>query len=176
MFRAEKVKHVEALNQAFSETPHVILASFSKLTVNEVNELRGKVRAAGGTYQVLQNRLSKRAAQGTALEPLADKFSGPCAVARHADDPVGLAKVVSEFAKAHPTFELVAGVVDAKEVLDQEGVKTLATMPGLPELRAKLVGLINTPATSLVRLLNTPGGQVARAIDAHRAKQEGAAE
>ncbi|ANM28579.1 hypothetical protein ABI59_01550 [Acidobacteria bacterium Mor1] len=176
MLRAEKVKHVEALNESFSQTPHVILASFTKLTVNEVNELRRKVREAGGTYQVLQNRLSKRAAQGTALEHIADKFSGPCAVARHPEDPVGLAKVVSQFAKDHPSLELVAGVVDSKEVLDQEGVKTLATMPGLPELRAKLVGLLNTPATTLVRLLNTPGGQIARAIDANREKQGGAAE
>jgi hypothetical protein len=86
---------------------------------------------------------------------------------------VALAKVVSEFAKDHPALKLVACVVDAREVYGADGIKQLATLPGLNELRAQLLALINTPATQLVRLVNTPAGQVARAIDARPGKARG---
>ena len=172
MNRTEKVAVVEGLNKALSATPHVILASFRGLSVNQATELRRAVRRAGGRYRVVKNRLAKLAAPGTPLEQLVDQFAGPCAIATHDSDPVVLAKALSDFTKANPEVELLAGVVDAKEVVDAKGVKRLAGLPGLPELRAQLLSLVQTPATSLVRLLNTPGGQLARAIDARREKLE----
>jgi large subunit ribosomal protein L10 len=171
--RAEKIAVIEKMQSGFQQTPHVILASFRGLSVNQANALRRKISSVGGRYEVVKNRLAKRAAAGTPVEPLSEKFSGPCAVASHESDPVGLAKALSEFAKDNPQLELLAGVVDAKDVVDAAGVKQLASMPGLPELRAQLLALIQTPATSLVRLLNTPGGQVARVVDARRESMEG---
>ena len=170
--RTEKVAAVEDLNRMLSASPHVILATFKGLTVNQATELRRKVRQAGGEYRVLKNRLAKLAAPGTSIEPLIEQLSGPCAIATHESDPVVLAKALSEFTKANPEVELLAGVVDAKEVIDAKGVKFLAGLPGLLELRAQLLSLIQTPASSLVRLLNTPGGQVARVVDARRQKLE----
>jgi large subunit ribosomal protein L10 len=174
--RTQKVAAVERMNRDFQEFPHVILASFHGLTVNQANALRTTVRQAGGRYSVIKNRLAKLAAAGTPVEPLAEKFSGPCAVALHDENPVALAKALAEFAKENPQVELLAGLVDAKDVIDPAGVKQLATMPGLPELRAQLLSLIQTPATSLVRLLNTPGGQIARVLDARGEAQGGGAE
>ncbi len=172
MNRAEKAAFVENLGKAFREHPHVIVTRFSKLTVNESRELRRKVKEAGGRYSVIKNRLAKRAAAETPVEGLAENFTGPVAVAVHPSDPVSLAKALSDFAKDHPQVELVAGLVDARETIDEAGVKQLASLPGLDELRAKMLALFNTPATQLVRLLNPPGGQIARAIDARREKLE----
>lgn len=172
MNRAEKIKVVEELNQEFSNKPHIVLASFKGLTVNQANELRRKIGGIGGSYRVVPNRLAKRAVAGTAAEALGASISGPCAIATHADDPVALAKVIAGFAKEHPQIELLAALVDSREVVDKAGVKQLATLPSLPELQAQLLALIQTPATTLVRLLATPGTQVARVLDARREQQE----
>jgi large subunit ribosomal protein L10 len=172
VIRADKVKLVESMAEAFTKTPHVFLATFSGLKVNQVNELRSQVREAGGRYTVIKNRLAKRAAKGTPMELLAEHLTGPCALATHDSDPVLLAKVISEFNKQNPELEVLAGLLDGKEVLDQAGVKQLATLPGLPELRAQILALLQTPATSLVRLLGTPQTQLARSIDARREKLE----
>ena len=172
MIRSEKVGVVENMVEAFTKTPHVFLATFSGLKVNQANELRTKVRSVGGRYTVIKNRLAKRAAPGTPMELLADRLTGPCAVAAHESDPVVLAKVISEFGKKNPELKVLAGVVDGKDLLDEAGVKHLSTLPGLPELRAQILAMIQTPATSLVRLLGTPQSQIARAIDARREKLE----
>jgi len=161
------------MTEAFRQTPHVILANFNGLTVNQEGELRRRVSAAGGHYLVIKNRLAKRAAEGSAVGRLADRLSGPCALATHATDPIGLAKVLDNFAKDNPQLTLVAGVVDASQLLSADEVRQLATLPGLPELRAQLLALINTPATMLTRLIATPATQVARVIDARRESQGG---
>lgn len=168
MIRADKIQVVERLHEDVARTPHMFLAKFSGLSANQANELRRQVREAGGSYRVIKNRLAKRAAAGTGLEKVAEHLTGPCAVAAHETDPVGLAKVLTEFAKKNPQIEVFAGVVDAQQVVDPAGVKMLSELPGLPELRAQLLALINTPATTLVRLIATPGTQVARVIDARR--------
>ena len=173
MKREDKVAAVEQLNETFTTVPHAVLASFRGLTVNQASELRSKVRQAGGKITVIKNRLAKRAAEGTPMEPLAAHLEGPCALATHDADPVVLAKTLAEFSKDNPQLTLLAGMVEAKELIDDQGVEQLASLPGLPELRAQLLALIQTPATTLVRLLGTPGTQVARAIDANREKQEG---
>jgi large subunit ribosomal protein L10 len=141
--------------------------------VNQSSELRRRVRAVGGTYLVVKNRLARRAAVDTAVGKVESKLRGPCALVSHRSDPVVLAKVLSDFAKEHPQLELISAVVDGKDVVAGEGIKTLATLPGLPELRAQLLALVQTPATMLARLLQTPGGQVARALDARREKLSG---
>ncbi len=172
MKRAEKVAAVERMNQAFSTTKHVVLTSFRGLTVNQATELRSRVRRAGGRIQVIKNRLAKLAAAGTPMELLVDRLAGPCALATHDSDPVALAKTLAEFNKQNPELELLAGLVDAKDLLDRDGVKHLASLPGREELRAMLLSLIQTPATQLVRLLGTPASQLARVMDAHREQQE----
>jgi len=166
--RAEKIAAVERMHADFQKAPHAILAGFRGLSVNQANELRRKLDSVGGRYQVIKNRLAKRAAVGTTVEPLVSMLSGPCALALHESDPVALAKALAEFAKANPELELRGGVVDAKDLMDAGDVTYLATLPGLQELRAQLLALIQTPATSLARLLNTPGGQLARVVDARR--------
>jgi large subunit ribosomal protein L10 len=170
--RAEKISLVESLNQEFSTKPHMVLASFNGLTVNQANALRRTISGIGGSYRVIPNRLAKRAAAGTGAEGLSPSFRGPCAIATHADDPVALAKVLAGFAKENPQVEIQAGLVDAREVLDQAGIKQLATLPSLPELQAQLLAMIQTPATTLVRLLGTPGTQLARVLDARQEEQE----
>lgn len=172
MQRTEKVALVERLNRYFQETPHAVVTTFRGLSVNAANDLRSRVRSAGGHYQVVKNRLARRALVGTDAEPLAEHLTGPCAVAGHPSDPVALAKALAEFAKDNPQVELVAGVVDGRQVLDVAGVKELATMPSLPELQAKLLALLNTPGTMLLRLVNTPGSQLAQVMQA-RADQLG---
>lgn len=172
MNRAQKAAAVESMNQTFSASKHIILTSFRGLDVNQATELRSRIRRAGGRIQVVKNRLAKRAAAGTPVEVLVDKFSGPCAVATHESDPVVLAKTLAEFNKKNPQLELLAGMIDAKELLDKNGVKQLASLPGLEELRAMLLRLIQTPATQLVRVLGTPASQLARVLDARREQQE----
>ena len=173
MNRTEKAAAVAQMSETFGETPHVFLTGYRGMTVNQSSELRRRVRGAGGRYAVVKNRLARRASAGNAVEKLAGRLRGPCAVVAHQTDPVGLAKVLIDFAKDNPQLQLLAGVVDGREVVDAEGIKTLATLPGLPELRAQLLALVQTPATTLVRLLNTPGGQIARALDARREKLGG---
>ena len=172
MNRAEKTEALNRLTATFQGTPHVILTDFRGLAGSQSTELRRKIRAAGGSYRVVKNRLAKRAASGSAVEMIKDRLRGPCGLASHATDPVVLARVLTEFAKENPQLRLLAGVVDARMMLETEGIKALSTMPGLPELRAQLLGLIQTPARMLVRILNTPGGQVVQALDAWRRKLE----
>jgi large subunit ribosomal protein L10 len=170
--RQDKAELVEQMNQSLSGIPHVILTSFRGLNVNQATDLRSRIRRAGGRVRVIKNRLAKRAASGTPAEPLVEHFEGPCALATHESDPVSLAKALADFTKDNPQLELLAGIVDAKDLLDKKGVKQLAALPGLPELRAQLLSLLQTPASQLVRLLSAPGSQLARALDAHREKQE----
>ena len=169
MNRADKAAFIEELTQTFKENPHVIMTRYSGLTVNQDRELRHQVREVGGRYRVIKNRLARIAAKGSGgAEELSEQFSGPIGIAVHPDDPVSLAKALTKFAKDNPQVEVVAGVVDAKAVVDSKGVEQLSKLPGIDELRAKIVGMINTPATTLVRLLGTPGTQLARVVDARR--------
>ncbi len=176
MNRTEKAQSVSEMAEAFRRWPHVIVTNFQGLTANQAVELRRRIRAAGGTYQVVKNRLARRAAEGTAVEKVRDSLRGPRALASHTSDPVALARVLTEFAKENPQIELIAGVVDARDVVDAAGIKVLATLPGLPELRSRLLAVVQTPATLLTRVLATPARQVARAIDARREKLESGGE
>jgi len=170
--RAEKTAALESASESFRHTPHVLVTDFRGLSANQSSELRRRIRAAGGTFTVVKNRLAKKAAEGTALDPLRPMFVGPCGLAAHRSDPVALAKVLTEFAKDNPQLRVTTALVDGKDILDPQAVKALSTLPGLPELRAQLLALVNTPATMLARLLATPGQQTARVLDARREKLE----
>jgi large subunit ribosomal protein L10 len=163
--RSDKTAEIDYLQGQFQAARHAFLVGFSGLSVGQVSDLRRKVRETGSSYRVVKNRLALRAAKDTPLDLLSGEFRTSTAVAYNDNDPVALAKVLSDFAKDHPALVVRAGVIEGKEVLDGAAVESLAKLPGLPELRAQLLALVQTPATQLVRLLGTPATQVARALD-----------
>lgn len=170
--RAEKRELVATLNVQFKTTGSVVVAKYAGLTVANMTALRGKVRAAGGTVKVAKNRLAKLALVGTELEHMADLFKGPTVILS-AKDPVAAPKVASEFAKANDKFVILGGGL-GKQSLDAAGVKALADLPSLDELRAKLAGIINQPAQKLASVIAAPGGGLARVIKAHADKDQAA--
>ncbi len=172
MERAEKGAAVAALNQTFKESGTVIVAQYAGLTVADMTSLRGKMREAGGGVKVAKNRLVKLALQGTDADHIADLFKGPTVIV-HSSDPVAAAKVSVEFAKANDKLVILGGAF-GKANLNPEGVKALASMPSLDELRAKLVGMIQTPATRIAGVTAAPAGQIARVLGAYARKSEAA--
>jgi large subunit ribosomal protein L10 len=172
MNRTEKAQLIEELHRELESSPHAVLVDFTGLSVPAVTEFRRKMKAAGSHYRVVKNSLALRAAKGTALEKLGDKLQGTTGIAYTKDDPVALAKVLVDFAKDHPQLAVKMGVVSGSQLLDANGVKSLSTMPSLPELRSRLLGLLQAPATQLVRLLGTPATQLARVLQAHQDKAE----
>ncbi|MBP2302299.1 50S ribosomal protein L10 [Azospirillum picis] len=172
MDRTQKEATIADLQTKLADTGLVVVTHHLGLTVKEVTDLRAKVRAAGAGFKVTKNRLARRALQGTQFEGLDGLFKGPTAIA-YSKDPVAAAKVVADFAKTNDKLQIIgAGLGD--QVLDAEGVKALATLPSLDELRAKLVGMIQTPATRIAGVLQAPGGQVARVLAAYAKKDEAA--
>ena len=172
MDRAEKRDLVASLNVQFKATGSVVVAKYAGLTVANMTALRGKVRAAGGTVKVAKNRLAKLALVGTELEHMAHLFKGPTVILS-AKDPVAAPKVASEFAKANDKFVILGGGL-GKQALDANGVKALADLPSLEELRAKIAGVINQPATKLASVLAAPAGALARVIQARADKDQAA--
>ncbi|CAO3405893.1 50S ribosomal protein L10 [Azospirillum largimobile] len=172
MDRTQKEATIADLHSKLADTGLVVVAHHLGLTVKEVTDLRAKVRAAGAGFKVTKNRLARRALQGTQFEGLDGLFKGPTAIA-YSKDPVAAAKVVAEFSKANDKLQII-GAGLGNQVLDAEGVKALATLPSLDELRAKLVGMIQTPATRIAGVLQAPGGQVARVLAAYAKKDEAA--
>jgi large subunit ribosomal protein L10 len=142
MNRTEKQELIDELHKEFEASPHAVLVDFRGLSVPAVTEFRRKVKAAGSRYRVVKNSLALRATKGTPLEPLGSKLVGTTGIAYTKDDPVALAKVLVDFAKDHPALAFKVGVVAGSQMLDAAGVKNLSTMPGLPEMRARLLGLL----------------------------------
>lgn len=173
MNRTEKQATIDELHQEFDRSPHAILVDFRGLTVPAVTEFRRKVRQSGSRYRVVKNSLALRAAKDTPLEKLSKNFEGTTGVAYTGADPVALAKVLVDFAKDHPSLVVKGALVSGSQILDAAGVKALSTMPSLPELRSRLLGLFNAPATKLVRLLNAPGTKFVRVLQAQQDKLEG---
>lgn len=174
--RAQKEDQIADLKDRFSRATSIYIADYRGLDVESVNALRRRVRSEGDgsyEYRVTKNTVLRRAVEGSDVAGLADYFQGPTAVALSYGDPVGLAKILAEFAKDHEIFELKGGVVDGVPVTRDE-IATLATLPSLDELRGMIVGLILAPATKLVRLLSEPGAQLARLLDARSRQEEGA--
>ena len=168
--RHEKETFVEALRGDFKKSQHAILVDFRGITVPALTEFRRKIRLSGGHYKVIKNTLALRALEGTPLAKLKDKFIETTAIAYCENDPVALAKVVVDFSKDHPQIVVKSGLVSGTEMLDANGVKALSTMPGLPELRSRLLGVLKAPSAKLVRLLSTPAQQMVRVLQAHADK------
>ncbi|MCX2560081.1 50S ribosomal protein L10 [Acetobacter farinalis] len=165
MNRTEKQAAVAALAAVFAETSMVVVTRNAGLTVADVTDLRRKVRAAGATYKVAKNRLATLALDGTQFDGIVPMLKGPTALA-WAADPVAVAKVIVEFAKTNDKLELVGGSLGS-QVLDAAGLKALAELPSLDELRAQLVGLISTPATRIAAVTQAPAAQLARVFGAY---------
>ena len=172
MDRAEKRELVTGLNEAFSNAGSVVVAHYAGITVAQMNDLRSKMRAAGGTVKVAKNRLAKIALQGTDSERMQVLFKGQTLIA-YSDDPVAAPKVASDFAKANDKLVILGGAMGTTS-LDADGVKALASLPSLDELRAKLVGMIVTPATRIAQVVNAPAAQLARVFGAYARKDEAA--
>ena len=169
MDRAQKPIVVEELNRVFNEVNVVVVTRNLGLTVAQSTALRLKMRDGGATFKVTKNSLAKIATKGTVYESISDMLTGPVALASSID-PVAAAKIVVEFAKTNDRLEIVGGAMGST-VLDVNGVKALATMPSLDELRAKIVGLVQAPATKIVQIVQAPAGQLARVFGAYATKE-----
>ena len=172
MNRSEKAEAIVELNQIFKDTNLMVITRQSGLTVQEVTDLRRKVRAAGASYKVAKNRLTLRALEGTPFTALGPLFKGPTAIA-YSKDPVAAAKVVAAFAKDNEKLTIVGGALGDK-TLDVAGVQALASLPSLDELRAKILGLLVAPATKIAQLSTAPAATLARVVQAYASKSEAA--
>jgi large subunit ribosomal protein L10 len=170
--RAGKNELVTALNAVFKTTRVVVVAHYSGLTVAQMQTLRRQMKQAGAAVKVAKNRLAKIALDGTEVAAIAPLLKGPTLIA-YSGDPVAAPKVAVDFAKANERFVILGGAM-GKTPLNSDGVKALAALPSLDELRAKMASLIQAPATKLVQLLNAPGTQLARVIQAYADKGEAA--
>ena len=170
MDRNEKHDAVEALKGVFDSSGSVILTHYSGLNVAEMTKLRNGLREAGGSIKVVKNRLAKIALKGKPGEGASDLFQGPVAIA-YGPDAVSAAKIAVQFAKENDKLKLVGGILDQSNVLDEAGVRALATLPSLDELRAKIVGLIVAPATKLAKITQAPAAQIARVLSAYAEKE-----
>ena len=172
MDRAEKRETVTGLNDAFKGAGSVVVAHYAGITVAQMNDLRGKMRAAGGTVKVAKNRLARIALQGTGSEGIVELFKGQTLIA-FSKDPVAAPKVASDFAKGNEKLIILGGSMGST-TLNADGVKALATLPSLDELRAKIVGMVKTPATRIAQVVNAPASKLARVVGAYARKDEAA--
>lgn len=168
MNRAEKKELIEDVHAKLKAANTLVVTQYRGLTVAEITDLRRKMRAGGAGFKVSKNRLVKLAAKDTNFEAVSDMLKGPTAVAFSAD-PVAAAKGVVEFAKNNEKLVIIGGMYDGQK-LDKKAIEALAKLPSLDELRAKIVGMLKTPATRIACVLQAPGGQVARVIAAKAKK------
>ena len=165
MDRSQKAESVASLNAVFNQAGVVVVTRNLGLTVAQSTELRTKIREAGATYKVAKNRLAKLAIQDTDYVGIGEFLTGPTALAS-SEDPVAAAKAVVEFAKANDKIEIVGGSMGT-QVLTPEGVKALASMPSLDQLRSTLIGLVQAPATKIAQLSTAPAAKLARVFGAY---------
>ena len=169
MDRSEKLELITSLHNTLKGAELVVVTRQAGLTVAEVTDLRRKMRAAGAGYRVTKNRLARRALEGTKFTGLSGLLTGPTALA-YSKDPVAAAKVAITYAKDNEKLSVVGGVL-GNLVLDPDGIKSLASLPSLDELRAKILGMLQTPATRVATVLAAPAGQLARVFNAYATKQ-----
>lgn len=166
--RAAKAELVTTLGEAFKATKVVVVAYYSGLTVAQMQTLRKQMKQAGANVKVAKNRLAKIALEGSDVASIAPLLKGPTLIAS-SGDPVAAPKVAVEFAKTHERFVILGGAM-GKTTLDPNGVKALAALPSLDELRAKIVGLIQAPATKIAQVVNAPAAKLARVVQAYASK------
>ena len=169
MDRSQKAESVAQLNAVFNEVGLVVVTRNLGLSVKQSTDLRSKMRDAGATYKVAKNRLAKLALKDTQYQGLEEYLTGPTALAWSAD-PVAAAKAAVDFAKTNDKLEIVGGAMGSTQ-LDAAGIKALAAMPSLDQLRATIVGLVNSPATKVAQLVNAPAAKLARVFGAYGAKE-----
>src|SRR5271168_3204407 len=162
--RAEKSAAVASLGEVFKTTKVVVVAHYSGLTVAQMQSLRRQMRQAGASVKVAKNRLAKIALEGSDVASIAPLLKGPALIA-FSGDPIAAPKVAVDFAKTHEQFVILGGAM-GKTTLDPNGVKALAALPSLDELRARIVGLIQAPATKIAQVVNAPAAKLARVVQA----------
>ena len=159
MNRSEKAEAIVELNQIFKDANLMVITRQSGLTVQEVTDLRRKIRAAGASYKVTKNRLTLRALEGTPFKALGPMFTGPTAIA-YSKDPVAAAKVSEAYAKGNDKFVILGGAM-GETVLDTAGVKAVAAMPSREELIAQIVSCIGAPASNIAGAIGAPASNIA---------------
>lgn len=172
MNRAQKAEVVESLSGMFVNSGVVVVTHYTGLSVAEISDLRGRMREVGANFKVTKNRLAKRALTDTDKSPLTEFFTGPTAIA-FSDDPVAAPKIAVKFAKENEKLVILGGMM-GETLLDVNGVEALAELPSLDELRAKIVGMIATPATRIAQVTSAPAGQLARVLNAYAQQGEAA--
>jgi len=168
----QKKQLVESLNGVFKETTVVVVARNAGLTVSQMQNLRKQMKQVGASVKVTKNRLAKIALEGTDASAIVPLLRGPTVLA-YSGDPIAAPKVAADFAKGHEKFVILGGAM-GKTALDQNGVKALAALPSLDELRARLIGLIQAPATKIAQVVNAPATKVARVVAAYAKEGEAA--
>ena len=174
MDRTEKREFVSELGQVFAATSMVVVTQNKGMTVAEVSNLRRQMRASGSTYKVAKNRLAVLALEGTRFEGIKPMLKGVTALA-WSTDPVSVAKAAIDYAKTNDKFVIIGGALGT-QMLNADGVKALADLPSLDMLRARIVGMIQTPATRIAGVLQAPAGQLARVFGAYAKKDDAEAE
>lgn len=169
MDRTQKADAVKDLNGLFTDAGAVVVAHYSGMTVAQMGELRSRLRKAGASFKVAKNRLAKRALEGTQAHGIADLFTGPTGIA-YSKDPIAAPKVLIAYAKENDKLKILGGLA-VGTVLNAEGIKTLAELPSLDQLRGKILGLLQAPATKIAGILQAPAGQLARVISAYANKE-----
>ena len=172
MERAAKEALVTVLHEVFNNAGVVVVTHYSGLTVAQMTDYRNRMRAAGGSVRVAKNRLAKIALKGTELAEMTDLLTGPTCLS-YSEDPIAAAKVAVDYAKTNEKLVILGGAMGTT-MLDANGVKALASLPSLDELRGKIVGLIQAPMVKIVRTVNEPGAQLARVIHAKSAQADAA--
>jgi len=171
--RTQKEEQVASLKRTFEESNIVVATHYSGMTMQEMTDLRSRMLKAGASFKVTKNRLTRLALQDTNFESLTDLMTGPIALA-YSTDPVAAAKTTVNFSKDNEKLVILGGVFNG-QTLDVDGVKNLAKLPSLDELRGKIVSMINTPATRIAGVLSAPAGQLARVVGSYGAKRDEAA-
>lgn len=169
MDRAQKQESIESLKSVFADAGAVVVTHYMGLTVAEMTDLRLRLRKDGAAIKVVKNTLALKALDGKLGDKGDTLFTGPVAIA-YGPDAVTAAKIAVQFAKENDKLKIVGGVLDQTNVLDENGVRALATLPSLDELRGKLIGLIQAPATKIAGVLQAPAGQLARVFNAYATK------
>ena len=169
MEKKKKEDEVSELREKFSRANAAILGEYRGLTVSQIDKLRNALRNVSGELRVAKNTLARIASKGTGIEKIESHLKGPTAIILSYSDQAAVAKALTAFAKEQDKFKIRVGVL-GNTVLDVKGIKALAELPGLDQLRANILGLIQAPASKLARLMATPGSQVARVVKAHSEK------
>ncbi len=173
MDRATKTEQIAILGEVFKTTKVVVVAHYSGLTVSQMQILRRQMKQSGATVKVAKNRLAKIALEGSDVASIATLLKGPALIA-YSGDPIAAPKAAVEFAKTHEQFVILGGAM-GKTSLDPNGIKALAALPSLDELRGKIVGLIVAPATKIAQVVNAPAAKLARVVQAYSAKSDDSA-